>query len=120
MPVILQLFLNAVCIFITIIIKTDFVQFDYCSVCFKENTCNIFIFSKPTKVHDEQYVSRHDILHNSGKIQLTIEKFKRISCHQMSTSSSSLVGRHLMLCINAFLVLHDIPFGAKHNEHFEK
>jgi hypothetical protein len=29
-------------------------------------------------------------MYNSGTIQLTIEKFKRISGHQMSTSSSSL------------------------------
>jgi hypothetical protein len=29
-------------------------------------------------------------MYNSGKIQLTIEKFKRISGHQMSASSSSL------------------------------
>jgi hypothetical protein len=95
MPVTLQcqflslLFLYAVCTFI--FKKTDFVQFDYCFVCSKENTFNIFIFSKPTKVHDEQSLSSaHSYMkymYNSGKIQITIEKFKRISGHQMSTSS---------------------------------
>jgi hypothetical protein len=29
-------------------------HFDYCVVCFKENTLNILISIKPTKVHDEQ------------------------------------------------------------------
>jgi hypothetical protein len=50
------------------------------------------------------------VINNSGKIQLTIEKFIRISCHHISTSSSSpaafLLGRPLMLCINAFLVFN--------------
>jgi hypothetical protein len=53
-----------------------------------------FIFSKPTKVHNEQCLSSAHLsmiyMFNYGKIQLTIEKFKRISGHQMTTSSSSL------------------------------
>jgi hypothetical protein len=53
---------------------------------------NIVISSMPTKVHDEQCLSSaHSLIsYNSGKHQLTIEKFIRISSHQMSTSSSSL------------------------------
>jgi hypothetical protein len=58
-------------------------------------------------------------MYNSGKIQLTIEKFKRISGHQMSTSSSSLAA---FLAWAPFDALHQclscltsyIPFGAKH------
>jgi hypothetical protein len=42
-------------------------------------------------------------MYNNGKIQLTIEKFKRISGHEMSTSSSSLA---------AFLAW--TPFDALH------
>jgi hypothetical protein len=85
--------LDAVCILFTIIIKQS-VQYNYCFVCSKENTFNNFIFSKPNKVHNEQCLtSAHSsmiYMYNSGKIQLTIEKFKRISGNQMSTSSSSL------------------------------
>jgi hypothetical protein len=48
------------------------------------------------------------LIYNSGKKQLAIEKFIKISGHQKSTSSSSmlnfLLGRPLMLCINAFIV----------------
>jgi hypothetical protein len=39
------------------IINTEFVKFDYCFVCSKENTFNILIFIKPTKVHDKQCLS---------------------------------------------------------------
>jgi hypothetical protein len=59
----------------------------------------------PTKVHDEQFLmSAHlQMIYNSGKTQLTIEKFIRISGHQMSTSSSLLA---------AFLTW--TPFDALH------
>jgi hypothetical protein len=58
----------------------------------EKETFNILISSMPTKVHDEQYLlSAHSyMIYNSGKDQLTIEQFIRISGHQMSTSSYSL------------------------------
>jgi hypothetical protein len=91
----LMLFLYSVCIFVTIIIiKKNFVNFDYCFVCSKENTFNILTSSKPTKVYEEHYLSSAlsfmIYMYNSGKVQLIIEKFIRISGHQMSTRSSSL------------------------------
>jgi hypothetical protein len=53
-------------------------------------------------------------MHISGKIKLTIEQVKRISGHQMSTSSSSLAGTPIDALHQCLLVQHDIPFGAKH------
>jgi hypothetical protein len=101
--------------------KKDFVHFDYCFVCSKENTFNILISSKPTKVHDEQCLlsSHFSMIYNSDKIQLTTEHFIRISSHKMSTSSSSFC---CISCLDAlwcfasmlFLLYHDIPFAAKH------
>jgi hypothetical protein len=65
----------------------------------KEITSNILISSMPTNVHNEQCLSSV----HSSKNQLTIEKFIRIFCHHMSTSSSSL---------SAFLAW--TPFDALH------
>jgi hypothetical protein len=97
---------------------TDFVHFEYCFVCSKENTFNVLISSKPTKVHNEQcLLSSHlSMIYNSGKTQLTTEHFIRISSHQMSTSSSSFAAFLAWtpfdaLHFNAFLV---ISFAAKH------
>jgi hypothetical protein len=53
----------------------------------------------PIKVHNEQCLSSV----HSGKNKLTIEKFIRISCHHISTTSSSL---------SAFLAW--TPFDALH------
>jgi hypothetical protein len=65
----------------------------------KEITSYILISGMPIKVHNEQCLSS---LH-SGKNKLTIGKFIRISCHHMSTSSSS---RSAFLAWTPFDALH--------------